>query len=55
MEESKEPTTADNEDVKAHGVVDRPPGEDREANTEEADVEAHGVVDKPVDMRPADM
>ena len=27
MEESKEPTTADNEDVEAHGVVDRPPAQ----------------------------
>jgi hypothetical protein len=56
MEESKEPTTSqENEDVEAHGYVDRPAQEDLEANTEEKDVEAHGFVDKPVDMRPVDM
>jgi hypothetical protein len=55
VEESKEPTTADNEDVEAHGVVDRPPGEDREANTDEPDVEGHALVDRPPDMRPVDM
>lgn len=57
MEEKKQPTTSsENEDVEAHGFVDRPveaPGQ--EANTEEPDVEAHGFVDKPVDMRPVDM
>lgn len=55
MEESKEPTTADNEDVEAHGLVDRPPAEDREANTEEPEVEGHGLVERPPDMRPVDM
>jgi hypothetical protein len=56
MAENKEPTTSqENEDVEAHGYVERPPAEDRDANTEELDVEAHGFVEKPVDMRPADM
>lgn len=56
MAENKEPTTSEeNEDVEAHGYVERPPGEDRDANTEELDVEAHGFVEKPVDMRPVDM
>ena len=54
MEENKEPTTS-NEDVEAHGYVERPPAErpSMEANTEELDVEAHGFVEKPVAERPA--
>jgi hypothetical protein len=58
VEENKEPTTSsEDEDVEAHGYVDRPVGEQpaAEAATEEADVEAHGFAEKPVDMRPADM
>jgi hypothetical protein len=54
VEEKKEPTTS-NEDVEAHGYVDRPTQEDLEASSEEPDVELHGLVDKPVDMRPVDM
>jgi hypothetical protein len=58
VEENKEPTTSsEDEDVEAHGYVDRPVGEQpaAEAATEEADVEAHSFAEKPVDMRPADM
>jgi hypothetical protein len=58
VEENKEPTTSsEDEDVEAHGYLERPVGEQpaAEANTEEADVEAHSFVEKPVDMRPADM
>lgn len=53
MEENKEPTTSsENEDVEAHGYLERPVGEQpaADANAEEADVEAHSFVEKPVDM-----
>ncbi|HWJ31368.1 MAG TPA: hypothetical protein VNR59_03420 [Gaiellaceae bacterium] len=50
MEENKEPTTTETEEVEGHGYVERPVNEDRDANTEEPDVEAHGFVEKPVDM-----
>jgi hypothetical protein len=53
VEENKEPTTSsENEDVEAHGYLERPVGEQpaADANAEEADVEAHSFVEKPVDM-----
>ena len=55
MEENKEPTTSKEEDVEAHGYVERPAAErpSMEANTEEPDVEGHGFVEKPVAERPS--
>ena len=52
MEENKQPTTPENEDVEAHGVTERPPGElpTLGGNTEEPDVELHSFVEKPVEM-----
>jgi hypothetical protein len=55
VDENKEPTTSQEEDVEAHGYVDRPVGEQPsvDANAEELDdVEAHGFVDRPVADRP---
>jgi hypothetical protein len=54
VEENKEPTTSKEEDVEAHGYVERPVGEQpsAEANTEEPDVEGHGFVEKPVAEKP---
>jgi predicted carbohydrate-binding protein with CBM5 and CBM33 domain len=54
VEENKEPTTSKEEDVEAHGYVERPVGEQPsvEANTEEPDVEGHGFVEKPVAEKP---
>jgi hypothetical protein len=55
VNENKEPTTSQEEDVEAHGYVERPVGEQpsMDANTEELDdVEAHGFVDRPVADRP---
>jgi hypothetical protein len=50
VEENKEPTTAEDEDVEAH-VVERPPGEDRDYGSEEPDVEGHLLTsaERPVD------
>ena len=56
MEENKEPTTSKEEDVEAHGYVERPPAErpSMEATSEEPDpdVEGHGFVEKPVAEKP---
>jgi hypothetical protein len=47
VEEQPTPTTSDTEDVEAHGVVDRPLEEDRDAATESPDVEGHSFVERP--------
>jgi predicted carbohydrate-binding protein with CBM5 and CBM33 domain len=49
VEENKEPTTTENEDVEAHGYTERPVERPVEGNTEAPDVEAHGFVEKPVE------
>ena len=55
MEENKEPTTSENEDVEAHGYAERPVGEQpsAEANSEEPDVEAHSFTERPVGEQPS--
>jgi hypothetical protein len=55
VEDPKNPTTSEEEDVEGHGPyspTDRPT-DDREAASDEPDVEGHGFTDRPVD-RPTD-
>jgi hypothetical protein len=54
VEENKQPTTPENEDVEAHGFVDRPVGErpPMEGHGEEPDVEAHLLTGLPPAERP---
>jgi len=53
VEENKEPTTTEDEDVEAHGL-DRPDTErpDVEAQTESPDVEGHAFLERPDVERP---
>ena len=55
VNENKEPTTSKEEDVEAHGYVEKPVAErpSAEANSEAPDVEGHGFVEKPVAERPS--
>jgi hypothetical protein len=53
VEEQPTPTTSDTEDVEAHGVVDRPPAEDRDAAAEGPDVEGHLLERPPAEDRDA--
>jgi hypothetical protein len=48
VEEEKTPTTAaEEEDVEAHGSLDRPGQDEREGSLDQPDVEAHGNLDAP--------
>ena len=49
MEENTKPTTTENDDVEAHGNMERPVERPVEANTEAPDFEAHSFAEKPVE------
>jgi hypothetical protein len=49
VEENREPTTTENDDVEAHGVVEKPMDRPMEASSEEPDVEGHVFAEKPVE------
>jgi len=54
VEDNKQPTTPESEDVEAHGLTGLPPSErpPMDANTEEPDVEAHALAALPPNERP---
>jgi hypothetical protein len=51
VEEQNTPTTSD-EDVEGHGLVERPPVEERDSLVEQPDVEGHSLVERPPVERP---
>jgi hypothetical protein len=54
VEEQNTPTTSDEdvEDVEGHGLVERPPVEERDSLVEQPDVEGHSLVERPPVERP---
>jgi hypothetical protein len=49
VEENTKPTTTENDDVEAHGNMERPVEQPVEGHSEAPDVEAHGNMERPVE------